>query len=102
MRALLAAVKLRVAFRAVAAEIRPWRDGRRTVVTPGCGYMLYKAGKPGAGDVYGRAGTLGFRTFAKGFAVAVRVHVPVLSVLAIAVHGERLLRKSPDEMGVTY
>jgi hypothetical protein len=71
MRALLAAVKLRIAFRAVAAEVGTWRDRRRTVVAPGCGHVLHKAGKPGAGDVEGRAGTLWFRTFAKGFAIAV-------------------------------
>jgi len=53
--------------------------------------VLHEAGKPGAGDIERRPGTLRFGTiFAEGLAVAVRVHVPVLSILAIAVHWEKV------------
>ena len=51
--------------------------------------MLHETGKPGAGHVQGRTRALLFGTvFAEALALA-RVHVPVLSVFAIAVHGEK-------------
>src|SRR5690348_5706819 len=51
--------------------------------------MLDQTRQAGAGDVNGRTGTLWLGTvFAKTFAVAIRIHVPVLPVLAIVVHGE--------------
>lgn len=51
--------------------------------------MLDKTRQAGAGHVDGRPRTLRFgAVFAIAFGIAVRVHVPVLSVFAIAVHGE--------------
>src|SRR5690349_6225305 len=51
--------------------------------------MLDQAGEAGAGHVDRRARALWLRTvFAKRSRIALRVHVPVLPVLAIIVHGE--------------
>src|SRR5271157_2615852 len=86
---LLATVQLGVAFGAVASEVDVWRKGCRAIETSGGGDMLDQARQAGAGDVDGRTrperfGPVG--TEASG--IAVRIHVPWLSVLAIAVHGE--------------
>ena len=59
--------------------------------------MLHQAGKSGTSDIERGAGPLRFWTvLAEGFALAVRIHVPVLPVLSVAVHGEELLRNSGD------
>jgi hypothetical protein len=56
--------------------------------------MLDQAGKPGAGYIKRRAKAGGLGTLvAITFRIAIRVHVPVLPVLAIVVHGENLLRE---------
>src|SRR5205807_1474694 len=63
--------------------------------------MLHEAREPRAGDINRWPSPLRFATvFAGRFTISVRVHVPVLSVLAVAVHGEELLRNSGDEMNV--
>ena len=60
--------------------------------------MLDQAGQAGAGHVDRRAGALRLGTvIAEGSAIAIRIHVPVLPVLAIVVHGEGLLRVSNPE-----
>src|SRR3954463_15630679 len=71
--------------------------------------MLNRARQAGAGDIDGRAGTLQFGTVVAKTFVAIRIHVPVLPVLAIVVHGEECsvnegrgnvfneLRFEPDE-----
>ena len=88
MRALFAAVKLGVALWAVAGEVGFGGQGSGAVVAARRGDVLHQPGKTGAGHVQGRTRALRFGpVFAKAFALA-RVHVPVLSVLAIAVHGE--------------
>jgi hypothetical protein len=52
--------------------------------------MLHETRQAGAGHIDGGAGALGFGTIiaAIAFRIAIRVHVPVLSILAITVHGE--------------
>src|SRR5947207_3561289 len=104
MGALLAAVELGIAFGAISAEINIRGQRRRAIETPRCRDVLHESRKPGTGDVQGRPRPLGPGTvFAEAFALPVRVHIPVLSVLAIAVHGEGLLRnqrtKNVCEMG---
>jgi len=50
--------------------------------------MLHQTRQAGAGHIDGRTRTLRLGTAVPGSpAIAVRVHVPVLSVFAIAVHG---------------
>src|SRR5450759_1081243 len=88
MRALFTTVKLRVALRAVAGQIGFRGQGSGAVETPRRGDMLHQPGETGAGHVQGRTRALRFGpVVAKALALA-RVHVPVLSVFAIAIHGE--------------
>jgi len=55
--------------------------------------VLHEAGQAGSGHVQGRTWTLGFGpVIAKRSLVAIRVHVPVLSVFAVAIHMGKLLR----------
>ena len=93
MRALFAAMQLGVALRAGTSEFGSGREGCCAVETTGRSYVLHQTGQPGTGHVDRRAGALRLGTLvARAFGVAVGIHVPVLSVLAIAVHGERVLR----------
>jgi hypothetical protein len=87
VRTLFAAVQIRVAFRASASQIGTRRQRGRAVEAARSRNMLHEAGEPGAGHVQGRTRALGFGAFAKTF-VLTRVHVPVLSVFTIAVHGD--------------
>ena len=50
--------------------------------------MLNQTRQAGAGDIDGGSGTLKFGTVIAETFVAIRIHVPVLPVLAIVVHGE--------------
>ena len=60
--------------------------------------MLYETRQAGAGHIQGGPWSLGSGAIAaRATGLAVRVHVPVLSILAVAVHGERLLRKLQAE-----
>jgi hypothetical protein len=88
--ALLATVQRYIAFRAVAREIDSFGQGRGAVVTARRSHVLDEARQPGAGHVNGGARPLRLGTViaAKAFGIAVCIHVTVLSVLAIAVHGE--------------
>lgn len=98
VRALFTAVQIRIAFWAGAAEVRPGGNGRGAVITTGRRHVLHEAGKPRAGDIERRARARRFGPiFAKGLSLTVRVHVPVLSILAFAVHREELLRTRRDE-----
>ena len=88
MRALFTTVELGVALRAVAGQIGFRGQGGGAVETPRSGDMLHQPGETGAGHVQGRTRALRFGpVVAKALALA-RVHVPVLSVFAIAIHGE--------------
>ena len=52
--------------------------------------MLHQTRQAGACDIDRRARTLGFGpVVAIAFDIAVRVHVPVLSVFTVTIHGER-------------
>jgi hypothetical protein len=90
VRALLATVQRYVALRAVAREIDPFGEGRGAVITAGRSYVLDQTRQTGAGNVQGRAWPLGLGAViaAKAFGILICIHVTVLSVLAIAVHGE--------------
>src|SRR5690242_19744835 len=89
MRTLFAAVQLGVAFRTVAVEIGSGRQGGGTVETTRRRHVLYQPRQARSSDVNGRSRPLWFRTIlARASRVAVRVHVPGRSVLAIAVHGK--------------
>src|SRR3974377_1436091 len=50
--------------------------------------MLYQPGETGAGHVQGRTRALRFGPVVAITFVIARIHVPILSVLAIAIHGE--------------
>jgi hypothetical protein len=55
--------------------------------------MLHEARQARSGHVQGRTRTLGFGpVIAKWSGVAIRVHVPVLSVFTVAIHNGELLR----------
>ena len=95
--ALFAAVQLGIALGASPAEIEIRGKRRRAIETPRCRDVLHQSRKPGAGDVQGRTRPLGPGTvLAEAFALAVRVHIPVLSVFTIAIHGEGSLRIQRD------
>src|ERR1035437_9337630 len=100
MRALLAAVQLGAALRAVAAELGIVGKRRGAVETPGRGHVLNQAWEPGPGHVHGRARPLRLGALVEGTNIAFGVHVPRLFVLAIAIHGERMLRQSWDKKNV--
>src|SRR5258708_38659961 len=88
MRALFAAVELRVTLRAVARQVGFRGQGGGAVETARSGDRLHQSWETGAGHVQGRTRALRFGpVLAKALALA-RVHVPVLSVFAIAIHGE--------------
>ena len=89
MRALFAAVKLGVAFGANAGKFNiRWKSGG-AIEAARRRHVLYQARQAGAGNVDGEAGTLRLRAVvAEALALAIRVHVPVLPVLAVIVHGE--------------
>jgi hypothetical protein len=89
VRTLFAAVQLGVALGTSASEVGPRRERGGAVVTTGCGHVLDQTRQPGAGYIEGRPRPLGLGPVsAWAPTVAVRVHVPVLSILAITVHGE--------------
>jgi hypothetical protein len=91
MRALLAAVQIGIALRAGTTEIDAPRQSGGTVEAAGGGDMLDQAGKTRTCNIDWGAWTLRFQpviTVSAG--VVVRVLVPVLSILAIAIHGETL------------
>jgi hypothetical protein len=89
--ALLAAMQRRIAFRTEATEIGPRRQGGGTTETPRRRNVLNQTRQAGAGHIQRRARSLGLGAVfaaARPVGIAVRIHVPVLSVLAVAVHGE--------------
>jgi hypothetical protein len=89
VRALLAAVQRHVAFRARTRKVSSRGKRRRAIKTAGGGDVLHQAREAGAGYVDGRAGALGFRTVRpRTSGLAVVIHVSVLSILAITVHGK--------------
>jgi hypothetical protein len=91
MRALLAAMQGRIAFGADTVEIGSRRERGGTVEAPRCRDMLNEARKAGSGYIERGARTLRLGPFlaaTRCVGVAVRVHVPVLSILAVAIHGE--------------
>jgi hypothetical protein len=89
MRALFAAVELRVTLWAIARQVGFRGQGGGAVEAPRSGDMLHQSWKTGTGHVQGRTRALRFGpVFAKAVFALARVHVPVLSVFTIAVHGE--------------
>ena len=101
MRALFAAMQLRIALRAVGVEIGSGGQGCRAIETSCCCDVLHQPGKAGPGNVNRRAWPVGFGPILAAMTVglAVRVHIPSLSVFAIAVHGEGY-SKSLDELNI--
>src|SRR5215467_8952468 len=86
-------MQLRIALGAVTCEIDIRRKGRRAVKAASRRNMLHQPRKPRAGYVDRRTGTVRLRAVLSGTAaIAVGIHVALLSVLAIAVHGEKWLR----------
>ncbi len=91
MSALLATVQRDITLGAVTAEIDAARQGRRAVVTAGRGNGLNQARQPRSSDIQGRpwAGRLrGAVAVAAISGTAVRIHITVLPVLSIAIHGD--------------
>ena len=89
MRALFAAVQFSIAFWAGAGEFNSRRQRGGAIEAPRGGDVLDEARQAGAGDIDGRTGALWLRTvIAERLGIAVRIHVPVLTVLAVVVHGE--------------
>src|SRR5262249_25422142 len=90
MRTLLAAVQSRIALGAIATEVNIGGKRRGAVEAPRCRHMLHQPRQPRAGYIDGRARTLRpWPVLATRTSIgAVRILVPRLSVLAIAVHGE--------------
>lgn len=89
MRALLAAMQLGIALRTIAIKVDPLRKGSGTVKAPGRRDMLHQAGQARTSHVQRRTRSVWLRAvFTVWTGIAVRVHVPVLSVLAVAVHWE--------------
>src|SRR5208283_1745950 len=87
MRTLLAAVQLGIALRTIPREGNPLRQGRAAIETTRRRHVLHQPRQPRAGDVDGRPGAWRLRpVLAKGIGIALRIHVPMLSVLAIAIH----------------
>jgi hypothetical protein len=85
------------ALRTKAVEFGSGRQGRSAIETAGGGNVLDETGEARPGDIERRTRSLVtgpvIGTIVEALAIAVRVHVPVLSVFAIAVHGEGVLRK---------
>jgi hypothetical protein len=89
VRALFAAVQFRVALGTGSLKVDVGGQGGGTVEAAGGGDMLNQARQARACDINGRAGALLFGTvIAERTFVAIQIHVPVLPVLAIVVHGE--------------
>jgi hypothetical protein len=84
-------MQLRVTFGTVAVEIYAGRQGSRAVETAGGGHMLNQPWKTRPGYIDRRAGTWGlWPVVTVSAGIVVRILVPVLSVLAIAIHGGTL------------
>jgi hypothetical protein len=81
-------MQLGVALGASPPKIDIGGQGGGTVEAAGGGDMLNQTRQAGAGDVDGWARTLKFGTVITKTFIAIRIHVPVLPVLAIVVHGE--------------
>jgi hypothetical protein len=93
MRALLAAVQVRIALGTDTVEIGVWRQGRRTIEASGRRHVLDQAGEAWSGYIDRWPGALRlWPVVARASGIAFRIHVPRLSVLAVAVHGESKLR----------
>ena len=75
-------------FGQVPRKIDVGGQGGGAVEAAGSGDMLNQTRQAGAGDINGGPGTLQFGTVIAETFVAIRIHVPVLPVLAIVVHGE--------------
>ena len=91
IRALLAAVQSRAALRAFAFEVDIGKKRGGAIETSCRRHRLHHARKPRAGDIDGRAWTLGAWAFLAPFAfvgkiAAARVLVAVLTVLTFAFH----------------
>jgi hypothetical protein len=82
-------MQIRAALRTNAVEIEArWKRGRAIEAARRCD-MLNQTRQPGTGYIDRRARALGFRAiFAERSGVAIGIHVSVLSILAVAVHGE--------------
>jgi hypothetical protein len=100
MRALLAAMQCGAAFGAGAVKVDIRRKCGGTVEAACGGYVLNETGQAGTGDVDGWTRALGLRAILAiaAFGITIRIHVPLLSVLAITVHGGCLLRKFEGRM----
>jgi hypothetical protein len=87
VRALFAAVQFRIALWTVLCKICAGRQGSRAIETARRRNMLHQSRETRSGHVQGRTRTLGFWTvFAIRLVIAIRVHVPVLPVFAVAIH----------------
>jgi len=86
--ALLAAMQFGIAFRAIAGEIGVGGERRRAVEAARRSHVLNQTGKPRAGYIQGRTRAVGFGPVIAKTAVTVGIHIPVLFILAIAVHRE--------------
>jgi hypothetical protein len=87
MRALLATVQISITLRTHSIQIRPGRQGGCAVIAAGRRDMLNQAGKAGSGYINRGTRTLWLGPiFTRPSRFAVRIHIPVLSVLAVIVH----------------
>ena len=87
MCALFAAVQRRRALRTSALEIDVFRQRDCAVPAAARCYRLYHPRQPRTGHVEGRTRSFGLSLLIPRPALAVRVHIAVLSVFAVAVHG---------------
>ena len=93
MSTLFAAMQFSVALGAISGKVGAGRQGGSTIETAGGRDVLHQAGQARSGHVQGRTRALGFwPVIAERLVVAIRVHVPVLSVFAVAIHMGKLLR----------
>src|ERR1039458_1953023 len=94
--ALLTAVQRGVAFRTIAGEIDIRGQRGRATITARGRHVVDQPGQPRPGDVERRFRPLrGRLPVARGLSVlrASGIHVAVLPVLAVAIHGDKLLRR---------
>jgi hypothetical protein len=87
MRALLATVQIGITFRTHAVHVGAGRQGGCAIKAAGRCHMLHQPGKARSGYVNGRTRTLRLGpVFTRPARLAVRIHVPMLSVLTVIVH----------------
>lgn len=87
MRTLLAAVQIGITFGTYAIHVRAGRQGGCAIEATGRSHVLHQPGKAGAGYVNGGTRTLRLGpVFTRPARLAIRIHVPLLSVLTVIVH----------------